>query len=160
MGNRPFNQAAYDAFDKSSKLKLVELIEKTSDYRLSGDLNIELYKNGDVMFKNKNKTVLFENEVRTNFDTIVQTYETIHIPIRKQNTPADFYIVWRNDLWQFILIDKNTLKKYKNSIVTVKCNNEMNRTDSYVEDFMDIPKEETQWYLIGKEFKLMKVSYD
>ena len=161
MGKREFNQKAYDVCDNPAKVRLVELIEATSDYKLFGDLSVERYKAGDVLFKNGDKTVLFENEVRQKFDTIVQKYNTVHIPIRKQNTPADFYLVWRKDFWQFILIDKKTLRKNKNNIIcNVKCNNEMSGKVSYIEDFMEIPKEETQWYLIGPNFKLTKLPYD
>jgi hypothetical protein len=161
MGKRQFNKAAYNAYDKSAKLKLVELIENTSTFKLNCDLNIEMYKAGDVIFKKENKTILFENEVRENFDKIVQDYNTIHIPIRKQNTPADFYIVWRKDLLQFILINKKTLDNNRNNIIhDVICNNEMNQDGPYAEDFVDIPKNETQWYVIGKDFKLIKLSYD
>ena len=161
MSRRQFNQKAYNVCDNPAKVRLVELIEKTSDYRLVGDLSVERYKAGDVLFKNGSKTVLFENEVRQNFDTIVQKYSTVHIPIRKQNTPVDFYLVWRKDFWQFILIDKKTLKKHKNNIIRdVECNNEMSEEVSYTEDFIDIPKEETQWYIIGPNFKLTKLPYD
>jgi hypothetical protein len=159
MGYRKFNKDAYDAFDMSSKLQLVKIIEKNSPYKLNDDLDIERYKDGDVEFIFNNKKVLFENEVRRNFDDIVSIYKTIHIPIRKKDTPANFYIVWKEDLCQFILIDRKTIQKYKNKPIRVKCNNEMNYDEEYVEEFVDIPKSETQWYLVGKEFKLKKLEY-
>jgi formyltetrahydrofolate hydrolase len=160
MNKRPFNKEAYLKYDLPAKKRLVEIIEKTSDYKLNCNLDIEMYKGGDVKFKKDNKTVLFENEVRKEFDTIVQKYSTIHIPIRKQNTPANFYVVWRRDLNQFILINEKTLNKYRNTIVPVVCNHEDNQDGAYEEDFIDIPKNETQWYVIGKELKLIKLDYD
>jgi hypothetical protein len=36
----------------------------------------------------------------------------------------------------------------------------MNQDGAYDEYFIDIPKEETQWYVIGEGFKLTKVTYD
>jgi hypothetical protein len=50
MGYRKFNKDAYDAFDMSSKLQLVKLIEENSPYKLNDDLDVERYKNGDVEF--------------------------------------------------------------------------------------------------------------
>jgi len=157
---RKFNQAAYDAFDMQNKLRLIEIIESNSDYKLFGNINVERYKMGDVLFKNKKKTVLFENETRADFEKIVLNYNSIHIPLRKQNTPANFYIVWKIDLCQFILINKKTLNKYKNNIVNVKCNYNQNQEYAHDEDFIDIPKEETQWYVIGENLKLIKLSYE
>lgn len=160
MSERPFNKQAYKELDHPAKIKLVELIENTSEYKLDCDLNVEMFKKGDVRFRKGDKTVLFENEVRDNFDKIVQEYGTVHIPIRKQNTPANFYVVWRNDFLQFILITKKTLDRHRNDIVhDVVCNHEKNQEGSYVEDFVDIPKNETQWYVIGMNFKLIKLSY-
>ena len=158
MKKRPFNQKAYNEFDGSSKKRLVEVIEKNSEYVLDCDLNEEMFKKGDVFFRKNKKRVLFENEVRQYFDDIISKFTTIHIPIRKQNTPANFYIVWKPDLNQFILIDRKTLIKNKNNIVKVKCWND--EIGYYYEDFLDIPKEETQWYVIGEELKLIKLSYD
>ena len=161
MSDRPFNKQAYKELDHPAKIKLVELIENLSGYKLDCDLEVEMFKKGDVRFRKGEKTVLFENEVRDNFDKIVQDYGTVHIPIRKQNTPADFYVVWRNDFSQFILIWKKTLDKYKNNIARdVLCSHEKNQDGPYVEDFIDIPKNETQWYAIGQNFKLHKLSYD
>jgi len=160
MGRRVFNKSAYDNFDMPAKQRLVEVIEAQGIYKLASDINAELYKQGDLVFTNGKHDVIFENEVRINFDTIVNKYTTIHIPVRKKNTPADFYLVWRTDLWQFIMIKRNVLRKYMNTCVEVTCNHEMNQDGAYDEYFIDIPKEETQWYVIGEGFKLTKVTYD
>lgn len=158
---RSFNKYSYDLFDNESKIKLVELIEKTSHFKLNDDLDDERYKDGDVEFINPNNNkILFELEVRRNFDDIINTYKTIHIPIRKQYCPADYYIVWKSDYNQFILISKGTIDKYRDNIITIKCKNEINREgESYIEEFLDIPKEETQWYVVGKNYKLIKLDY-
>ena len=160
MGKRPFNQAAYDAFDKPANTKLAEILLNNGDFKPLIDLDVELYKKGDAVFTDGKKNIVFENETRENFDKIIQDYLTIHIPIRKKYTPADFYVVWRKCFGQFILIKRDVLVKYRESIVTVECNHEMNQDGSYIEDFVDIPKEETQWYVIGPNYKLQKASYD
>ena len=160
MGKRPFNQAAYDRTDKAANLKLVEILSE-SGYKPMIDLDIELYKKGDAVFTNGKEVVVFENETRDAFDRIVNEFSTIHIPIRKQHTPADFYVVWNITFSQFILITKKTLNKYRNTIVCdVVCNHERNQSGSYTEDFVDIPKDETQWYVIGLNNHLHKVDYE
>jgi uncharacterized protein YlzI (FlbEa/FlbD family) len=159
MNKRPFNKEAYKKFDGTAKKVLVDLIENISGYKLYSDLNVELYKECDVKFKKGNKIILVENEVRECFDKIVKYYNTIHIPIRKKNTKADFYVVWKNDFTEFIVIDKKILNKYTNNTVTVTCNHEMNQVGSYIEDFIDIPKKDTQRYII-KNLKLKKLSYN
>jgi hypothetical protein len=158
-GKRQFNKEAYLKYDFPAKKRLVEVFEKNSNYRLDCDLDIEMYKAGDVWFKCLDKRILCENEVRADFDKIVNEFNTVHIPIRKQNTPAEFYIVWKRDLFQFILINKETLDKYRNAIVEVVCNHEDNQDGAYVEDFIDIPKNETQWYVVGQNMKLIKLDY-
>lgn len=151
---RPFNQDLYDMFDNPNKKRLKELIETTSPYRVVEGLNNELYKKGDLVFSNGKNKIIFENETRGVFETIVEKFDTIHIPLRKQNTPADFYIVWKPDLMQFILITKKVLDKYRDRIEhDVKC------ASGYTEDFIDVEKSETTWYCIGENFKLQKVPY-
>lgn len=159
MGKRYFNSKVYNEVDMSSKIKLIEIIEANSEYKVCDGLNNELYKNGDLIFNKGNKKVVFENEVRFDFDKITQDWNTIHIPIRKRNTPANFYIVWNKPLTQFILINLNKVKKYWDNVILVKCNHEMSQNVDYEEKFIDIPKEETQWYIIGKNNKLQKVKY-
>ena len=157
--NRKFNKNAYDQCDMPSKLILKKIIENNSDYRLINNINEELYKKGDLIFKKENKLVIFENEVRQNFQKIVGEYFTIHIPIRKKNTPANFYIIWNPEFTQFILINLKKAKKYFNNIINVKCNNEMNNSVSYSEYFIDIPKNITEWYILQKNDKILKLAY-
>lgn len=159
MSTRAFNKEVYDQVDMACKNRLKEVIELNSDYRVCDGLNNELYKKGDLAFKNGNKIFLFENEVREQFDNITQKWNTIHIPIRKKYTPADFYVVWNKKLDQFILIDVKKTKSYWDNIVNVECNHEMSKEVKYVEPFIDIPKKETQWYVINQNNKLQKVSY-
>lgn len=156
---RLFNKEVYDQVDMSSKLVLKNLIEKNSEYVLDSKLDEELYKAGDLVFINGNKKVIFENEVRQNFDKIVEQFPTIHIPIRKQNTPANFYVVWKPDFCQFILINLMKARKYFNNIVEIKCNHEMGSNVAYIEDFIDIPKSETAWYVVGQNHKPIKLDY-
>jgi hypothetical protein len=160
MGKRIFNKAAYNQFDKSAKTRLVEIVEKKYGYVLDCDLDVEMYKGGDVWFKKDGERMLFENEVREDFDKIVKNWPTVHIPIRKRETPADYYIVWRKDFNELISINKETLKKYRDRIVTVECNHELNQDGPYIEDFVDIPKEETKWFIIGPNLELQEASYD
>lgn len=151
---RPFNQELYDMFDNPNKMRLKELMEKTTNYKVVEGLKTELYKKGDLVFSNGKKRIIFENETRGVFETIVEKYDTIHIPLRKQNTPADFYIVWKPDLMQFILINKKTLNKYRNRIEY-----DVNLVSGYTEDFIDIQKSDTTWYCIGENFKLQEIPY-
>lgn len=160
MSKRPFNEIAYNTFDKPANLKLKEILEVNSNYVPLIDLDKELYKIGDAVFTNGKKYVLFENETRDAFHRIINEFDTIHIPIRKRNTPADYYIVWKTDYLQFILITKKTLNKYRNKIAKdVVCKHEKNQNGEYIEDFIDVPKNETQWYVIGPNCKLQKVPY-
>jgi len=162
MSKRKFNKESYDAYDYKAKGKLKEIIEKNSEYELLGTLDIEYYKECDIKFINKktHKQVFFENEVRGNFDKIINDFITIHIPIRKKNTLANFYLVWNGDLTQFILIKRKTLRKYINNLVTIPCNEHIHDGKYfYIEDFIDVPKNETQWYVIGENYKLIKLDY-
>lgn len=159
MEKRPFNKKAYDNFDKPANKRLFEILINNSNYKPLVDLDLELYKFGDAVFSNGKKIIIFENETRQYFDDILNKFETIHIPIRKKNTPANFYIVWKPDFTQFILIDRKTLDRNLNNIaVDVQCDNDI--IGKYKEDFIDIPKKETQWYVIGKNFKPQKVDYE
>lgn len=156
---RSFNKEIYDQVDMSAKLVLKKLIETNSEYTLESDLDEELYKAGDIVFQKGNKKIIFENEVRYDFDRIVESFLTIHIPIRKQNTPAHYYVVWKPDFCQFILIKLKDIRKYFDNIVEVKCTQEMGSNVSYVEEFIDIPKSETSWYVVGQGYKPIKLDY-
>lgn len=143
---RKFNKQAYDTYDHSNKLELKNIMEKKG-YSLMGDINEEHYKKYDLIFKhnNSNKILAFENETRINFDKIKSSYNTIHIPIRKKNTKADYYIVWNTKMTEFFLIPYSVINKHINNLVNVKCSN------TYIEDFIDIPKAQCQLFYKNKK---------
>lgn len=138
--SRPFNQKAYDAFDMKNKKALAEIMQ-TKGYELVGDINKEYFKKYDLKFKKDNEELTFENETRVNFIKIRDSFPTIHIPIRKQNTTVDFYVVWKPELDEFFLINKNTITKYREEIVSLVCN-EFDEDNRYQDSFIDIPKKE------------------
>jgi len=161
MSKRVFDKEAYEKYDRPAKDKLVEVLVKNSNYVLGCDLNTEMYKNGDVIMKNGNKRALFENEARFAFDKITSTFSTIHIPIRKRNTRADFYVVWNYDLTEMIIIKKAIIQKNKDNIErNVWCKNSSYSDGGYYEDFILIPKEDTQWYEIDENLKLIPLGYE
>jgi len=155
---RVMNWGEYDEFDESSKEWLVNIIHKNTNYRLHSGLDEELYKKGDVVFIKGNKKLIFELEVRHAFDDIVNKYNTIHIPIRKKETPADYYVVLKPDFQQFILMTNKTIKKYSDNITNVYCSGERGG-GSYYEDFLDIKKDDTQWFAVGENHHLIKLDY-
>jgi hypothetical protein len=142
---RPFNLKAYNAFDLKNKQELVSIMTKKG-YTLVGELNKEHYKKFDLKFIKEDKEVSFENETRVNFVTIRDIYKTIHIPIRKKDTQADFYIVWKPELDEFFLISKDVINKNKEKMVTLVCN-EFEEDEVYEDTFIDIPKDEAVLYV-------------
>lgn len=161
MSDRIFNKEAYDRSDKPSKEVLQKIIETNTDFKLIGDLDEEHYKSHDVGFKKGNKTILFENEARINFETIANVYDTIHIPIRKKFTNCDYYLVWKVNFKKFILIKKETIQKYLDNLVVISCNEDMyDNQYNYVERFIDIPKEETQGYIVNDDFTIEKFEFN
>lgn len=137
---RPFNQAAYDAHDNRNKEELLKIMKRRG-YEIIGDIKEEHFKKYDLKFKHT-KTgaeLSFENETRDVFDKIKNIFKTIHIPIRKKNTQADFYIVWNPKMTEFFLIPKQIIEKCKEEIVDVKCK-EGHVNYEYEEKFIDIPK--------------------
>jgi hypothetical protein len=142
---RPFNLKAYNAFDLKNKQELVSIMTKKG-YTLVGELNKEHYKKFDLKFIKEDKEVSFENETRVNFVTIRDVYKTIHIPIRKKDTQADFYIVWKPELDEFFLISKDVINKNKEKMVTLVCN-EFEEDEVYEDTFIDIPKDEAVLYI-------------
>lgn len=136
--SRPFNQKAYNAFDLKNKKEILSIMTKKG-YTLVGDLDEEHYKKYDIKFEKDGEEISFENETRMNFTTIRDVYSTIHIPIRKQNTQADYYIVWKPELDEFFLISKDIINEHKKEVVTLICN-EFEEDKSYQDSFMDIPK--------------------
>mgnify|MGYP003350713030 CR=1 FL=1 len=141
---RPFNKKAYDSFDSKNKKELVNMMT-AKGYALVGSIETEHFKKYDVKFTKDGQEISFENETRLNFVTIRDVYETIHIPIRKENTQADYYIVWKPELDEFFMIDKAVIEKYKKEVVTILCN-ESHVDDSYIDSFIDIPKKEAVLY--------------
>lgn len=153
--SRPFNRKAYDAFDLKNKKELVSIMTKKG-YSLVGKLDEEHYKKYDVKFNKDGKELSFENETRLNFVTIRDVYSTIHIPIRKQNTQADFYVVWKPELDEFFLISKDVINEYKKEVVTLTCN-EYDEDNRYEDSFMDIPKDKAQLYKkINNKWKVVE----
>jgi hypothetical protein len=159
MKKRQFNKKLYDKYDKKAKLTLKKVIETNSSFMLVGDINSEHYKVCDLVFSKGDKTISFENEVRENFDEIITKHNTIHIPIRKKDNSSEYYVVWRNDFNQFIMIKGGTIKKYINNVVNILCKKEEYQDGEFEEKFIDIPKEETQWYVISEGLKLIKLDY-
>jgi len=114
-------------------------------YKLVGDINDEHFKKYDVKFIKDNKEISFENETRINFTKIRDIFSTIHIPIRKQNTQADIYLVWKPELDEFFLIDKETIEKHKKEVVSLVCD-EYDEDKRYLDSFIDIPKSSAKLY--------------
>jgi hypothetical protein len=143
---RKFNKNAYDTHDLPNKLELKNIMEKKG-YTLMGDINEEHYKKYDLIFKHNtsNKILAFENETRINFDKIKTNYNTIHIPIRKKNTKADYYIVWNTNMTELFLIPYKIINEHINNLVNVKCSNK------YLEEFIDIPKSECKLFTKNKK---------
>lgn len=143
---RPFNQSAYDAHDKKNKEELCKIMTDKG-YELVGDIEKENFKKYDLKFKHQKTGVelSFENETRDVFDRIKNVFKTIHIPIRKKNTQADFYIVWNPSMTEMFLIEKEVIEKYKSEIVNVRCK-EGHVNYEYEENFIDIPKKMVSLY--------------
>lgn len=137
---RPFNKAAYDMHDKKNKEELLKIMIRR-DYELVGDIKEENFKKYDLKFKHKQtgREISFENETRDVFDKIKTVFKTIHIPIRKKETQADFYIVWNVAMTEFFLIPKEVIIACKEEIVSIKCK-EGHVNYEYEEKFIDIPK--------------------
>jgi hypothetical protein len=137
---RPFNKAAYEAHDNRNKEELFKIMKRLG-YELVGDIKEENFKKYDLKFKKieTGAELSFENETRDVFDKIKNIFKTIHIPIRKKNTQADFYIVWNPKMTELFLIPKDVIEKCKEEIVDVKCK-EGHVNYEYEEKFIDIPK--------------------
>jgi len=144
---RPFNKAAYQEYDRKNKLALIEIMEKKG-FQLIGDVSTEHYKEYDVKFKHPEKGVeiSFENETRPYFDRIKSSFSTIHIPKRKINTKADYYVVWNPNLEEFYLIESKIIREQsQKAMVSVNC--EESHVDyKYQEDFVDIDKKLVNLY--------------
>lgn len=154
MGKRPFNKDAYNATDSKCKIAAVEMM-KGKGFEPIVDINIENYQKWDLKFYNQqqDKTLIIENEMRENFDVIKKKFSTVHIPIRKRLSPADYYIVWHSNLQEFILIENKLLTS--SPIVSVKCKEWGRPEESYTEDMVDVPKKSVSFYKkVGTKWKL------
>jgi hypothetical protein len=151
--NRPHNKTAYNRYDKKAKIIVVKIMAALR-YVPHGNINDENYKKYDLNFRHEisDRFIAIENEVREKFDKIRDTYETIHIPIRKSNTQMDRYFVWNRKFDQVIIIDRITFLKYKHTLTKELCNSELDdgQKVQYFEKFIDVPKNECKYYrLIG-----------
>ena len=131
---RPFNKIAYDKFDLKCKEELVNIMVKKG-YNLVGDLKEEHYKLYDVKFEKNGEEISFENETRPNFIRIRDIFDTIHIPLRKRNTMADYYVVWKPEFDEFILIDRSVIEEFSKDDLEV-----------YQDSFIDVPKNRAKLY--------------
>jgi len=139
---RPFNQDAYDACDSKPKVLLNEIMQKKG-YKLLYGLNQDDKEKYDMIFEKDGEKIIFENEVREVFDTIRDKYKTVHIPYRKKESIANFYIVWKNTYDEFILIPFDEIKKSR--LVKVKCK-EPNKNITYEEVMIDVQKNKCQFF--------------
>jgi hypothetical protein len=141
---RPFNEKAYNDFDMKCKQELLRLMSKKG-YSIVGDIKEEHYKEYDIKFEKNGKTVSFENETRPNFVRIRDSFNTIHIPTRKMNTQADFYVVWKPEFDEFFLIDRDTISECINNEIKISCI-EYEEDVIYVDNFIDIPKNKAKLF--------------
>jgi hypothetical protein len=157
--SRNFNSSAYKAHDLDTKKMVIKIMEKTNKFKFYDKIDVELFKECDVRMTHiaTGFVVRFENECRINFDELVNKYNTIHIPIRKKNTLADFYLVWNYELTQFIKIKRDVMKE--SMVVNVECSSTRNATHEYNEDFIDVPKLKCEWFVVGKEYNLIPLNW-
>ena len=89
----------------------------------------------------KDKYIRIENESREDFDKIKNRFSTIHIPIRKKDTKANFYFVWKPNQTECMIIDIDECREFNifNNIQSVVCSKDRNLS-AYEEDFIDVPK--------------------
>jgi hypothetical protein len=159
VNRRPFNKDVYNKYDLKCKETLVEIM-KVKGFELQGDITEENYKKYDLLFYNAslNKYLSFENEVRHNFDQIREEFSTIHIPIRKKNTQANYYVVWNPDLNQVIVIDRKIIQESINQVTEVLCRGENTESGkiAYHEEFINVPKEKCKYFFIGQGYKMIE----
>lgn len=149
---RPFNQNAYDACDYKPKVLLYEIM-KNKGYKLLYGLNQDDKEKYDMIFEKDGKKLVFENEVREAFDVIRDKYKTVHVPYRKKESIADFYLVWKNTFDEFILMPFSEIKKSK--LIKVKCK-ELVKNITYEEVMIDVPKSKCQFF--KKENNIWKLA--
>jgi hypothetical protein len=160
LDKRPFNRGAYNETDSKAKNKIIEIMKRL-DYFVCGDPEEENFKKYDLKFYNKNlnKFLSIENEVRRDFETIRDKWDTVHIPIRKQNTRMSFYFVWNSEVNQAIVISREVFLKHRSkSIIDVDCDTEYLKGEriGYSEKFIDIPKNECKLYFVGQNYRMIE----
>ena len=150
---RKFNKAAYKATDKACKDATINVM-KAQGYDFHSDPNVETFKKYDLEFYNSNtgKSIKIENEMRENYNLLKAKYSSIHIPIRKKNTEADYYLVWKSSLDEFALIEKKFLTS--SPIVEVDCR-ARGQIPSYTERMIDVQKNDIIFY--QKQGKVWKI---
>jgi len=151
---RPFNQDAYDACDSKPKVLLNEIMQKKG-YKLLYGLNQDDKEKYDMIFEKDGERLIFENEVREVFDIIRDKYKTVHIPYRKRESIANFYVVWKKTYDEFILIPFEEIKRGK--LVKIKCK-EPNKNIVYEEVMVDVQKNKCQFFKkINNTWKINKI---
>lgn len=149
---RPFNQELYNQYDSKPKILLNEIM-KDKGYKLLYGLNEDEKEKYDMIFEKDGVRLIFENEVREFFDIIRDKYKTVHIPYRKKESIADFYIVWKNTYDEFILIPLSEIKKGR--LIKVKCK-EPNKNITYEEVMVNVHKTKCQFF--KKENNIWKLN--
>jgi hypothetical protein len=152
---RLFNKKAYDEVDNSSKLAAIRLM-KTRRYELISDLNTEYYKDFDCVFQHllTKKILKIENEYRMSFNRIKNEFKTIHIPLRKSASKADYYFVWGNNYNEVAIIEMPKALKFSNNPVSVYCQSELSESkEPYIEEFIDVPKDLFQFFIKKNNWK-------
>lgn len=141
---RQFNEDAYLETDYKCKMAALEMM-KPKGYVPTMDVNKDTFQNWDLEFFNEklNKFIKIENEMRENYELLKGLFPSIHIPVRKQDSPADYYLVWKPDLQEFILIENKFLSS--SPLVTVNCK-ARNGKPAYTEQMVDVPKENVEFY--------------
>lgn len=154
MTKRPFNQEAYNECDLKPKQVLNQIMQ-LKGYTLIYGLNEDNKEKYDMIFQKENEKIIFENEVRSIFDEIKNKYNTIHIPYRKIDSIANYYLVWKNNYKEFALILFNDIKNSKT--VKIKCK-EPNKNEIYEELFFDVPKSICRFFSLNEKTNKWKLS--
>lgn len=149
---RPFNQDAYNVCDYKPKVLLNEIMQ-SKGYKLLYGLNQDDKEKYDMIFERGGERLVFENEVREVFDVIRDRYKTVHIPYRKKDSIANYYLVWKNTYDEFILIPFSEIKKAK--LIKVKCKEPV-KNITYEETMIDVPKNKCQFF--KKENNIWKIN--
>lgn len=153
---RTFNKNAYNATDRKCKDATIKMME-AQGYKVCGDPYKETYKKYDLEFLDSNteKNIKIENEMRENYNLLKTKYSSIHIPIRKKITDADYYLVWKSSLDEFALIEKKFLTS--SPVVEVDCR-ARGEIPAYTEKMIDVQKKDIIFF--KKQGKVWKKEKD